>query len=366
MSLSLSLNFCEKACISVPVNTCNFLPLTWTVVGPVLVTVFSSGANAIIKPIYGSVGLTAVTVSDASGTMITITINLTSPFGVSVTTPKYQQVYVSTVVGIAAALQTSATISGNFNSLIVPFQPNICSFCCPQITALALPVFSSLFTPGTNSIIKINGNFLIGSLTFGFGLFKETANINIDPLLPFATQFINPIFITSNASLFTYQYFPSILPICDTTNYLTLIQSNTVGVSVVSCLYESSNSVKFQTNASLTGTEIFSIIVVPKSYYNLASTTLVCSLIANVTVSAAITIVNIPIPSIPIITGVCWFATIGQLSNNGLFVTGVIQLSSTVLTVALSSIQGSYPINLDICCIAYKTQNLISNLLTFP
>lgn len=365
-TISISLSFCQKVCVSIPTSTCGFLPLTWTISGPSIVTIFSSGNNAIIKPIYGSVGNTMIAVSDVSGTMISISVNVTSPFGLSVVNPKYQYVYSASVLGLTLLLQSTASILGNFNSLIVPFQPNICCLCCPQITALLAPVFSCAFVPGSTSFLKLGGNFVIGTLTMGFSLFKQTLNTNIDPLLPLACQFSNPIFISSNIGLFTYQFFPPLLPVCDISNYMCIVQSNTLNVFVSASLLDVNNVVNLQTNVALTGTEVFSLIVVPKNFFDITSSTLICSQITTVTVTTAVSIITITVPSIPILTGVVWYCTLASIGNHGFFINGVIQVLPTSLTIALSSIGGVFPASLDFAVFCFKTQTILPLTLTFP
>ena len=375
MSTVININFCQKACVSIPSGNCLFLPITWLSQTPNIVNVYGNGENAIIKAVYGAIGTGTVTISDSSGIIFVIYVNV-SAYSDPVVNPKYQYVYSvsfsGSVPGGFPATRSIANISGPYTSLIVPFQSNVVSIFMPQITSNGIIYPNScVFIPGTTSSVRALGNFP-SALTFflGLALFKPTINVLIDSKLIFA-DIINSGNPISTYNILTFNmaeflYITNYVPYCDTVNYIVfaipnILTSSTTGAYVTGSKLLPGGTIGIQTQ-NLNIATTFNVIVVPSNIYNTSSNDLVYSKIITPTIINGINTITID----PITLGtVVWFVQQYGYDNTGLLqINGVEQTNSTTLTIRISA--SGIVTGRKLSLLAYKAQSSVGFSAIFP
>lgn len=365
MSISISINFCQKVCVTIPSQCISNLTYTWTNVTPNLITVLSNGGSAILIPVYPNSGNAIVIVQDSSGSTITLNITIASLF-VPVPNAKYQYVY-STSIPITAPFLIPFTINGPFNSLISPPQNDICSLVFTNNGDGSEDwVLTSAYVPGSTSSITGTRTWASNTADMTFVLIKPTANVNIDPLIPFGSRVDGLVKYTSvQIGLNSYDYFmcPTGFtdPPCPYQNYISIVQPVTPSPGIVfgSQFLSDGNIYIIATLVTVTD---FNVLLVPNQYFNISSNDLVYTATATYTPPTptfVFTLPNIPVGS------VMWVAQCNTLSFafNSLVV-NIVHNSSTQLTVSLSNNGPNTPRTLAI--VAYKNQSNVGYSVSFP
>lgn len=360
--MDLTLTTCQKICITLPSGQCTFLPLSWNIANPNLLSIVinGSGNSAVITPIPPNAGSTVVTIFDTSGYFFTIYVTVISQFN-TVINPKYQYIYSTNATASFGSPTTTININGPFNSLITPFQPNIVTF----VSSSTIPssVSSSTFIPGSNSIITCRGNFATGSNTLNFVLLKKTNNTITDPILLYTDNATtNPISTTPTG--YNLHSFPSpISTTCNIGQYISLVQvasTDTNQGTVFSSQFFTNSTISYVVSGSIQTT--ISAIVIPRSFYNISSPNLIYVQVFNLTLTASITTLNITIPTITI-GSVVWFAQQCVISNNSVQINQFNQTTTTNLQIRLITSEPT-PFSTDIAIIAFKNQSNVGFTLT--
>lgn len=371
MSMNISLNFCQKTCVTISPGSCVSSSIIWTVSDPNIVAITSNGNNVIIKPVYGAIGKTVVMASYLDGTSLLIFVTVTSFFDsiIPPILPKYKYIYSTSVTYLITG--SSSTISGPFNPLIIPFSTNICTLV--KIQNVNINTFSSLFIPGTNSIIKVfhSNSFGSTSTNCDFMLFETTADSDPDSLLPFASPFISGLPISTTGTFSTYSFPTNIILPCDSVNYITLVQLNSStnpnGFVITSNLSDQ-NYITFQTTGFSSSTQC-SAIIVPSGYFNILSNSLIYTTIISITATTNPQTISVTVPSMPVGT-VIWSAQQHDNTTTAMSIPKITQTTTTNinLTVDVLAATGSplLPFTANISIVAYKNQSNAGFSATTP
>lgn len=374
MSLSVTLNYCQKICISFPIASCVITPITWVSLNTNIATVYYNQNSAIIKATFGGLGIANIVVSDATGVIFTVYVSVFAYVPPVVVNPKYQ--YVSTF-NVSGTINTSsnATVVGPFNSLVVPTQPNLCMIAMIQnANATNSAIISTFFNPSTASTLTLRGQFLpaAATLNVGIGVFQPTVNTTIDHYLIFSSTFtvVTPLnsSVINGTTYYLYQYAVQSYAFCGDDNYISFVQpiSNIVtGIqpNLVSSNVSLNSILSFQSTVATN--VLASAIIVPKSYYNTSSTSLVYSKIVSVSLVGS-GVVTVTIDTIPTGT-VMWFAQ--QYNTDNVAIANVLSVehtSSTTLDIKFILNPPSTPVTRNVSIIAYKLQSNAGYSLTFP
>lgn len=370
--MNITLNFCQKACVSIPTDACSFSVLTWTSSDTSLINVFANGNNAILKPVYGATGFVAVTATDIIGSSFIIFVTITSYFDVVVTLPQYKYLYSLGFNSVSSGGNSSATINGPFNSLIVPFTLNACVL----IGFTGLPFnswtfYASFLIPASSAFVKVFGNFPL-TVDIAFALFMPTTDTQSDPLLLFGSLFNNSgptdiLGTTSNSRFYT-----TIAPICEANNYNSIVQWNwpnsTIDSSVIGSQFLSDSSIVFQI-FNFTSSANYNAIVIPNNYYNLLSTSLVFSQRFPIIFNTTIQTFSITIPVISV-GSVIWFAQqYGiTITEPGIRILSMVHISTTQIDVTCELVSQIpiFPLSKILTMVAYRNQTNIGFSITFP
>ena len=371
MSTTINLNFCQKSCVSLNPDNCLIGTIIWTSQNTNIVNVYSNGANAIIRAVYGSIGSAVVSISDDSGVIYVIYVNVTN-YSDPVVNPKYQYVHTTSfLVSTPPPNESSGTISGPYTSLIVPFQSNVVSIFMPQSNTVNLYPSSCVFVPGTVPVINIFGFFPGGANFFiGLGIFKPTTNTLIDSKLIFADIINsgNPVstYTISTLDMAEFLYVTNNPPYCDASNYLVFAMPN---ISSSSSLYPfvtgskllSGGTISIQTQ-SLNVNTTFNVIVVPNLIYDLSSNDLVYTKIITVTVTNGFNVISIdPIP----VGSVVWFVQRYDFSVTNFI--GINTARHTTPSVLIIDIRAGATLpGIKLSLIAYKIQSNAGFSAVFP
>lgn len=363
MSFTISINSCQTICLSFANQNCTFLPLTWTINGPQIISISANDKNAIISGIFGFIGTTFVNITDSAGTNMVLTVNvLAAPGFGTVVNPKYQYVFATNVTAISGSTHTSGTIVGPFPTT---FQPNVCTFLTPTTTTTS-PLQGSVFTAASFPFIFFQGGFAAIPNSMDFVIFKPTVNVNIDQILIFSDVITNisPFSLTGGISNFNVVLPGLPLQTCKTATYISMVQYRTFpGSAFVLGSQYINSTVRFGTNNATPGD--FSVILAPNNFYNTLSTSLIYSQITQVVILSSPQTLNITIS--PITLGlVSWIVQPNDISSNGIAINFVTQTTTTNLQVNVSVIQGTIPISIKIAQLAYKLQSNSGYVLNLP
>ena len=369
MSASFTINSCQKICVVIPTTGCGFLPITWGTPSPNIVTVNSSGSSAIITPNIDAIGVTTILVTDPSGTTFNIFVTITSGFNL-ILNPKYQYIYTTNALTNFPATVTSLNFNGPFNPLIAPFQPNIVTFIAPTNTGFSLTdislVSTSIFLPSSASpSVRSTGSFR-GSYNVNLVLFGRTLNINSDSILLFADIITCSLSSTTPTGYGVYNFLTQLTPLCSSNDYISLVQtsSSIVGNNrVITSQFFPNSNLQF-TSLSTTPTINVSAIIIPKSFYDITSPSLVFSKVITgiPIVTTGNTIITVITPNIPV-GSVCWFAQQYFITDNATNVLGTSHVSSTSVTVAFSNAQ-SFNFTASVVVVAYQRQSNVGFTIT--
>ena len=339
-SFSLTVNSCQKICVNLQPNSCGFLPVVWNTPNPNIALINSSGSSAIITPNLDAVGLTTILITDTSGTEFRIYLTITSIFNL-IPNPKYQYIYATNVLANFPSLTQTMSISGPFNSLVAPFQPDIVTFVTSGNTSPNY-VGSSLFIQSpSNPTIPCIGSFA-GPDDINLLLFGKTLNATNDPILVYADTVISQFQGITVAGAGIYKMQLNFTSQCSLNNYICFVQKRNLEIlagneGVITSEFFTNLVVKFVAFSSLPFLDT-SVIIIPKSFYDLTSPSLIFSKIfTNIMFSVSQPDVILDIPNIPI-GDVCWFIQQSKLSvfapSSVIFVLKINQLSTTTIRVS--------------------------------
>lgn len=370
MSLNLSINSCEKICLTLSSATCAPIPpnefFTWTSTDTTIATVNSNNINAIVEGVYGPGGSCQIQVKDLSLTIVfVINLTVTDYLNTTVLNPNTKMLFSSALTPSFFSTQTQATISGPFNSLVGITNPNLCyiTFFSQDTGSF---INSNLFNLGSaSSTLQSFGSFIGGfAVRFYFSLFIPTGGSDINPLIPFASS----ITMSPTSSGLPQTFNLGFRTPCFESNYLSFVQldfgpGNTRFVNSSQLTSGSILNMNFWPTAP-TSTFKVSAVVVPNNYFNLLSTTLIYSNLRTILITSAAFTFALIVPFSGM--SVNWYVQqYDTTPGNEIRIRSAILVGATLMVVG-ERLTSTVKFNTTISIIAFAIQSSIGYSITFP
>lgn len=372
MSLVLTINSCQKVCVSIPSSCLASEPYTWASGNTNVATVTSNNLNAIIKATYGSGGSTTISILDSfSNVVFVIFLTVTNYLDIIVGNPAYKYIISSQLIKAPPVTGTKATITGPINYFVNPATSGICLIGMSAGQGLNSNINCGVFVPNsTNSSIELYGlfNVVAANVPISFGLFQPiVGGTDIDPLIPYASSFTT---LPSNSGQSVQNFNIGILP-CDVVDYLTFIMLNETANNrkIIASRYQGGFLQFLFSALNPTTTFTASAIVVPLNYFNASSTSIIYTAVVtiNVPTSLATQSVNFTIPSIS--PDACWFAQQRDIDSTLATSINILRAGNngaTTLTVEYNRVTaGSATFITNVQVIAYRSQTIPGATITF-
>lgn len=371
MSLSVSINSCQKLCVTIPSSCLSSEPYTWTSSDVTVATVNANNTNAIIKATYGNGGLAVISIQDSLlNTVFVVYVTVTNYLNTTVINPAYQYNLSCQLTKSPPVSGTKATFAGPLNYFNNPATVGLCLLGMAVGQGLNCNVNGGIFIPNsTNSTIELYGLFSVVAavVPVNFALFQPVVGgLNVNPLVPYASSFTT---LPSNPGQPVQIFNTGVLP-CDVADYLSFVMLNeSTNNRKITASKFSGGFIQFQFNL-INPTVAFtaSAIVAPLNYFNAASTSIIYSALVQVTVpvSVATQSVNFVIPSIS--PDAVWFAQQNDIDNTKATSIDVLRAGNngaTTLTIDYNRIlAGASTFIAHIAVIAYKNQTVPGLTLT--
>lgn len=350
-AVNVSLNSCQKICITAS-NVCTEeSPYSWTTTTPSLVTVSYSGLSALIAAKPNVSGVATVVLSNNIGNpVLYVIITITNYTSLTFSTSGTNFLLSTTVTSGSPPSLNPYQISGPFNSLANPLDPDLTFFVWNQNTSAGVTDVITItnFVPGTTSRVTAFTASPSGVLAANLGLlmFQRTVDPFANPFYPLVTRVtgVKPPVGTNTISV----NFNGVLP-CVPTAYLPFVQFSGTQTSPDIVI---NGSVIDSTGRSITLISsnlqnfsvpiLISIMICPKGFLNISNIGLMYCDVINVSIATplnAVITVSLPV-TIPGFATAVVFAQANDITPNAANTTGRLRIRGgnmpTASTVALN------------------------------
>ena len=346
-TVNVSLNSCQKICVSASTVCIEESPYSWTTTTPSLVTLNSSGLNCLIAAKPNVSGIATVVLSNyVANPVLYIVVTITNYTSLVFSTSGTNFLLSTTVVSPATPPNNNPyQISGPFNSLASPLDPNLTYFVWNQSpsTGFTDQLNITNFIPGTVSrVTALPTSIGAGATNFGLLMFQRTLDPFLNPLYPIVTRVSVPK--PAPAVFIINCDFNGLLP-CTYTSYLPFAQYTSAQIApttirIYGSVMNSSNrsiDVITETNIQNFNQPIeMSMMICPKGYLNTSNVGLMWCDTVNVTIALALNaVISVPLPvNIPGFATSVVFAQPYSITPNSTNVRGILLIRSSVMTSA--------------------------------